>query len=147
MANRITWDDALTAAAYLSTELNALSDGSNKLGGEIDNSVTLDTRVAVDIFLDTQAGARDAGAHVAVYLLPTVDGTNFAYGSDSLDPSADNLVATVAFNATAVAQRNSELIIEAPPSKFKLLFIFKTGQALAATGNVITYSLYTPEVQ
>ena len=40
-----------TLQTYLSTELNSLADGANKLGGEIDNASDLDLFMDVEIAL------------------------------------------------------------------------------------------------
>jgi hypothetical protein len=147
MPNAVNWDAALTATSYLTTELNSLADGANKLGGVIDNSTNLEQFLAVEVSIAAQGVARDAGAHVAVYLLRTVDGTNYQYGSDSVDPPPDSLVATIAFDAATAARINMVFGILAPPGKCKLLLQNNTGQAFASSANTCDYSLYVDEIQ
>jgi hypothetical protein len=147
MANAINWETSPSLTAYLTTELNGLANDANKLGAEIDNSTALDMYMDVVVYVDTQGTARSAGAHIAVFLIPAVDGTNYAYGDDSTDPASNRLIATLMLDAATTARRIAAQVLSIPPGKFKLLFENKTGQALAATGNTAGYRIYSPEVQ
>jgi len=147
MANAINWESSPSLTSYLTTELNSLADGANKIGAAIDNSSGLDRWMDVELYINTQGSARDSGAYVAVYLIPAPDGTNYVYGGDSTDPPANTWVANLALDAATTARYIAAQMIPVPPGLFKLLFINETGQALASSGNTAGYRLYSEEVQ
>ena len=146
--NAINWESNPSLTSYLTTELNSLANGGNKLGAAIDNSAGLDMYMDVEINIAEQGSARSAGAYVAVYLVPSADGgTNYAYGADALTPGANHLVATVPFDAAVTARIQLATMMPAPPGHFKLLVQNATGQALAASANTFSYRLYSAELQ
>lgn len=147
MANEINWSDYPTITGYLTTELNALADGGNKIGAEIDNTSNGDMYMDLELYVATQGVARDTGAYVALYILPSVGGTNFCYGGDALDPPATALVGTFPLDAAVTARYVSLTHILLPAGKFKMLVMNETGQAFAATLNTLKYTLYNEEIQ
>lgn len=146
MANPISWDAYPGATTYLSTELNSLADGANKLGAAIDDSTDLNMLMAVQVYLATQGSARDSDARIEMYLLQSVDGTNYTYGDDSTDPPKSAFCQSFPFDAAVTARY---VCIKDIPvyGKFKMLFMNETGPALAASGNLVKYQLYMPEAQ
>ena len=142
----ITWSDLSTLTTYLDTELNALANGANKIGAEIDNTVDKETNMLLELYLGLQGGARDSGAYLPVYIVKSVDGTNYEFGGDALDPPAASLIGVFTLDAAATA-RYVGLEIPIPPCKFKILVINETGQALAGTLNTLKYRTYTLEVE
>lgn len=147
MANEVNWSDYPSATTYLTTELNALADGGNDLGAEIDNTANGDMYMDLELYLATQGSARSAGAYVAIYLLPSVDGTNFCYGGDALDPPANTHRASFRFDAAVTARYSTITHVLLPAGKFKILVMNETGQDFAATGNTLKYTLYNEEIQ
>lgn len=147
MANQILWDAAPSLTSYLTTELNSLADGANKIGAAIDNTSNLNTYMLVELYVATQGSARDSGARVDLYLLECADGTNYTYGDDSTDPPASALVGSFPLDAATTARYVTLREIVIPPRQFKLLIINETGQALAASGNTLKYGVYNYELQ
>jgi len=142
----IKWEAPGSVQTYLSTELNSLADGANKLGGAISNDAAgeLDLYMTVQLYLATTS-ARAVDARVDLYLLPTVDGTNFAYGSDSVDPSPDNWVGQFVPPADTSAVYMVIQKIEIPPVDFKLLVMNEINVAFAASGNLLKYKIFSLE--
>ncbi|MDP3950217.1 hypothetical protein [Microbacterium sp.] len=144
--NEINWSAYPSATSYLATELNALADAGKVLGAAIDNTTASDMYVDVEIFVNTQGSARSAGAYIAIYFLPSVDGTNYTYGDASTVPPANTLVCTMPLDAAVTARYQSCRGLLQPASKWKLLVTNATGQAFAATGTTVKYSTYSAEV-
>lgn len=147
MANEVNWSDYPAATTYLSTELNALADGGNDLGAAIDNTANGDMYMDLELYLAEQGAARDSGAYVALYILPSVDGTNYCYGGDSLDPPASASRGNFPFDAVVTARYSTLTHILLPAGKFKMLVMNETGENFAGTGNTLKYTVYNEELQ
>ena len=146
MANAILWSDLGALTAYLGAELNALADGANKLGAEIDNTVGKSTYMLLELFVALQAGARDSGAYVGVYMLKSTDGVNFDFGADAVDPPTGSWATNFTLDAVVTA-RYVSVEVPIPPCKFKILVMNETGQAFAAANSTLKYRTYSLEVQ
>ena len=131
-----------TASATITTELNALADGANAIGPEIDNSALGNVFDDLVITLATQGADRAADAHVKVYVLRAIDGTAYPRGDATFDPSDSNDVYTALFATTASAQVQTITGIVLPNSKFKYLTQNETGVKYGATGNTIERRAY-----
>lgn len=132
-----------TAETILSTELNSLADDGNKITtAPLSNDASNERYLFCDLSFDiaTQASARSSGATIDVYIIPEVDGT-FAYGGDSLDPSG-HFRGSFSFDAAVTARNNAIEGVKLPNSDFHVLLINNTGQALAASGNVLKMERY-----
>lgn len=127
------------ATTYLSTELNSLADGANKLGGSIDNSTNKYLFHDLEISLASAAFGTTADPHIKIYLLPSVDGTNYADGSDSNDPTDTNYVYVAALRGATAAQYQIIRDVNLPNGLFKYLFMSEAGVALGASGNTLKY--------
>ncbi len=147
MANALLWATPATLTTYLSTELNSLASAGNKLGAAIANETARARFIGLEIAVAAQGSARVEGAHIAVYLLPALDGSTFSYGADAVDASPSNLVATAQLDASTSARTVVLPDIPIPPFDFKLLIENNTGQALAASGNTVKHRTYGEELQ
>ena len=138
------WESLPSPTTYLTTELNALADGGNKLGAAIDFNQK--TGCAVEVALAEQGAARDTGAFVAVYLIKSIDGgTTYEYGDDSVDPPDSSQRLTAPFDAAVTARVWSGAFYVPFDMHGKLLIMNVTGQAFAATGNTVRYSIFSQE--
>lgn len=147
MANEINWSDFPAATTYLTTELDALADGANKLGAAIDNTANGDMYMDLELYVAAAATSRESGAHAPLYMLPSVDGTNYCYGSDTLDPPATALVSNFVLTAASDALYTTLDHILVPAGKFKMLIMNETGFALAGSMSTLKYALYNEEIQ
>jgi hypothetical protein len=148
MPNAVLWQAAPTSrSTVLTTELNSLANGSRtNAGTAIDNSTNLDMFGWLELAV-TFGSAPSADAYIAVYMVTSLDGTNYADGSSTVAPGADTWVINIPLNATTSAQNKQVGPIALPPTKIKFIVENKSGQAFPASGS--TLKLYTdnPEVQ
>jgi len=124
------------ATTYLSTELNSLADGGNKLGAAIDNSSN--KYLFHDLEISLASAAFAANAYVNVYLLAQVD-SEYPDGSDSIDPENSNPVYVAGFRNATAAQVAVILNVPIPNGNFKYLIMQETGVAWASTANTVKY--------
>ncbi len=143
MSSRYTGKDS--ANTVLSTELNSLGDGSNKITSTAlsNDAATTERELYADwsLSLAAQGTARDSGASVELYIIPEVDGT-YAYGGDSLDPSPNHYVGSFSFDAATTARVDILVGRPLPNSDYHVLLQNNTGQAFAASGNVLKQEVY-----
>ena len=143
MATQTTLSSFATIATALSTEFNSLANGSSTAASSaIDNSSALDMWADMELNLGTFGVAPSAGAYVEVYLIPSVDGTNYADGAAATAPAQELLVGAFSVRAATAAQRLVLRGVPIPPGLFKLLCINRTGQAMNASGNTLKYRTY-----
>lgn len=140
MASTVLKAYTATAANALTTELNSLANSANTAASTaIDNTMNLDLFMDLELILATQGSARSTGATVAVYLIPALDGTNYA----DVNETTAELVATFPLDAATTARRAVVRDIPLPPALFKLFARNQTGQALAASGTSIRYRTHS----
>lgn len=135
------------AATVLTTELNTLANGALSAVSAAQDNATAGLRdlyAQVEIYIAAQGTNRTAGAYLALYLIPELDGTN--YGATP-DECAENYFAgAVALDDGALAARY--LIIDQvrlPVGDYKVALRNGTGQALAGSGNTVKLRAYTVE--
>lgn len=129
-------------ATVLSTELNSLGSGStSSASSAIDNTSNLDLFADLTLTIALQASARSTGAIVSVYMTQALDGTNY---DDTLSTTAE-LVAVFPLDAATTARQATRRDVPIPPGLFKLFVVNSTGQALAASGNLLEYRAHSIE--
>jgi hypothetical protein len=148
MPTAILWQTVPNSRGnVLSTELNALASGSRtNAGTAIDNSTNLDKYGYLELNVDF-VSAPSAGAYCAIYMVMSLDGTNYADGSSTVDPGADAWVINIPILASTAAQNKQVGPIALPPSKFKLILLNVTGQAFPASGSTLELFTANDEVQ
>lgn len=149
MATEFKYEAPGSPTTYLSTELNSLANADSVLGAKIDNEADGENEMllAVELYIATQGSARSSGGYCALYLLASVDDTNFNYGDGTPLVDPGTLVATFALDAATTARYVVRHSIPVPPFDFKLMLYNNTGQAFASSGNTLKYCLYSYESQ
>lgn len=153
MANQIKWSTpaaytTVIAGASSAPTLKNLASGGRKLSNAVDNTSAKAIYADFDLLV-RYTTAPAAGATIEVYLISSVDGTNYSYGDDSNDPAPHDLIGVFAPQITANASRVSLRRIAIPPTKFKILVINRGSTALTNTDNenVLSFITYNEEVQ
>jgi|SRR5215469_3142136 len=139
MANIGKWSlSGVGLTSVLTTGLNSLANGSmSAASATYDNSANLDLYVDIEVVLASLSPS--AGAFVAIYLLESVDGTNFPAQSDAdLRLTTTQLLCTIPIGTTAAtAQRVVVRNVLLPPAKVQFKLDNQTGVALNASGNTV----------
>lgn len=146
MAGDILWSGYKAAEANrLTTELNSLASGSvSALSAEVDNS-TNKYRFS-DLHLVLASAAFAGSPAIDVYLVPTVDGTNYPDFDTAASPSIVNnnyYVGSITIKPTTAAKRGVLRGVLLPPGKYKWALRNSTTVALAASGNTLAERQYT----
>jgi len=155
MATSILWSTPGALTSYLAATLNALGNNTTDLGATvIDNNTSRNTYMDLELMLASLDLSAQSNPCVEIYLIESIDGgTDYDTATDAtatavLYPPIDKLLCTIGLRKGAGAE--AKVAIKAglviPPSKFKLLFINKTGVALAGTTNILSYRLYDVEM-
>ncbi|MGE3620741.1 MAG: hypothetical protein AB7L84_09790 [Acidimicrobiia bacterium] len=127
-------------ATALSTELNSLANNSlTAASSAIDNTSALELFADLELVVAAQGSARSAGAVVDVYIVPSVDGTNYA----DLEATCSEPIATFALDAATTARRLAARDIPIPPGLFKLAVRNRTGQSFASSGSTLKYRTHS----
>ena len=133
------WASPESAGTALSTEFNSLADGSfTNASSAIDNETDLYLFMQLELVL---ASLTPTGQpRVDVYLITSLDGTNYADGGGSTAPPAHTLIFSFDLSTSTGAKRRvSQQAIEIPPLKFKLVARNGSGVSLASSGNTLKY--------
>ncbi len=126
-----------TIATELTTELNALA-AAGKSAPSAANDNSTDLHQFDDLELAVTFGVSpNANEAVEVYLLPSVDGTNYVDGDASTDPAPNTLIGIFPVKASTSAQRLAIQDVPIPPGLFKYMVINQTGQAFSASGHTL----------
>lgn len=129
-------------ATALSAELNSLGNGStSSASSAIDNTSGLDLFADLTLTVAAQGSARSSGATIGVYVTQALDGTNY----DDTQSTTAELVAVFSLDAATTARQASRRDVPIPPGLFKLFAVNNTGQALAASGNLVEYRFHSVE--
>lgn len=126
-----TWAAGQALASLLDNEYTDPSD-------EVDNSTN--KYVYADIYVDIASAAfTGADSGLEVYVIPSVDGTNYPTwtGNGTADEPENNgfYAGFIPFTGTTAAQKGVLRDVELPQGKYKFGFRNRGNVALAATGN------------
>ncbi len=129
-----------TIFTVLDTGLSSLATAGTATSSAIDNDTATTqrwTNAMVEIVIAAQTTARDSGANVALYIVPTTDGTT--YGDTA--SLANYFAGSFQLDATTTA-RTITGKVALPPTDYKVVFENNTGQTLNATGNSVKFREY-----
>ena len=113
------WNTPSSRTTGISASDN-FANASGLLSSEIDNSSNLDDTMDIELTF-TPESAPTAGVVFNIYVLLSLDGTNYEDGGTSLQPTAKTPVEFIPCRAAASAQKVSRDGIPISPNKFKLL--------------------------
>lgn len=131
----VTKHDAYSAsiASVHTTSLNSLANNANSAASSaIDNTTALDLYDDLTLTLGTQT-ARSTGAVVIVYLIMALDGTNY----DAVNEITAEVAAVFRLDAATTARQLTVRDVPIPPGLFEYFVRNQTGQAFAASGNIL----------
>ena len=136
--------EELGITTLLSTELNSLASNTRVLSPSHDNGIDLAFWADFELLAD-YGTAPAAGTLVELYLVQSVDATNFIDGSASVVPQASTHIGSFELRNITTDQR---LVIEGiriPPREFKIILWNKGGQAMSASGHTLKMRKYTTQ--
>lgn len=131
--------------SLMTTELNALGSAAGVISAVLSNDAADELDLYVDLELTvTYAVAPTENSLVEVYIVRSVDGTNYEDASAEGRPKHGYVGGFVLDNVTS-AQRIILPEVRLPPDDFKLYVVNKAGTAMPATGTVIKGLFYTEQ--
>lgn len=139
----VTYD---TQESYLSSELTGVADNANKLGAAIDFTTAGSDRklyLDVEFVLASTDLSGSTNPKINLWMLASLDGTNYSDGSDTVDPAPapDMIIPLRAFNG---AQRVVTRFLRTTPYMGKILVENGTGATILA-GAELNYRLYSEQ--
>jgi hypothetical protein len=140
--NKIEWGTPTTIHQALSLSVD-LADGANVLGGAIDPSGYIYSSYEL-IFATVAAPTKNEV--VELYLLPALDGTNYADGDASTDPSLSTFVGNFTTRATTAEQRAVILNKVTTPHNFKPLLKNELGAIIHNASGTLNVTFHNEQV-
>lgn len=140
-----TWTDRSgSTGGTVSTELNSLANAAfSAVSGAYDNTTNLDEWAA--FVIDLASLNPTTGAYLQIFLVASLDGTNYEDAASATNPGSHQLVATVSLTTGAAAKRAITALFRLPPGKMKWVLKNASNVAFAASAN--TAKLYTANEQ
>lgn len=135
------------AANALSTELNSLASTQAALSSALDNST--DLAFWEDLMLTATFGvAPTANSVLTLYLVPSLDGTNYGDATSGASPvtSPATYVGVFPLRAVTTIQRVPLRGVQLPPGLYKYQLVNGSGQAFPASGSTLQYRRYRTQV-
>lgn len=138
--------EAGSVATLMDTELNSLANGSAiDDGGNFDNSDTANLFMAAGFELTVTFGsAPTQDGLVHLYLIPSLDGTNFGYyttGAGGWAPSPTYVGSFMVDNITTIQRLTLTgplgTLISLMPCKYKAWLLNNSGQAFPSSGSLL----------
>lgn len=153
MPTESKWEAPASIVTYFSTGLNSLADGANRMGAKIDNVADGENEMFIDLELNLAAtSSRDADARIEIYVLYSIDDTNFDMGAgtegmSSVDPRPEALLHVFSLDAATTTRYRTVANLPLAPFDFKLLLMNEMGVAFFGSGSTLKYRLHSAESQ
>ena len=152
MPTESKWEAPASEVTYFSTGLNSLADGANRMGVKIDNVADGENELFISLELNLAAtSSRDADARIEIYILYSVDDTNFDMGAGTegtpVDPRPEALLHVFSLDAAVTARYRTAVNLPLAPFDFKLLLMNEMGVAFFGSGSTLKYRLHSAESQ
>lgn len=144
--------NAGTITTLASTELNSLANAASALGVEFNNTVD-DYLYGVFELTVTFGTNPTAGRTVDLYIIPAIDGTNYAttitgasgYAQSNSYAGSFPLQAVTTLQRLNVGGTGYRGLLYLPPVKFKAMLINNAGVAFPASGSTLKMVPYRRE--
>jgi len=127
---------AAAAVTIATSGLNSLANDGRVLSDEYDNTSGLYTEAEFELSAGF-GSAPTAGAAINLFLIPAIDGTNYAAGDGTDAAQGTTFIGSVSVYNSTSAKRLVVGGIRIPPLKFKILVENKAGQAFASSTNTL----------
>lgn len=136
MATSFKPESGSTSAQFSGTDISATANGSSATSSTAYDNTSGYLWAYWELVLGSIGSARSSTATVEVWILASVDGTNYPDTS-----SANSQLITFVPAASTAAQRLTIGPVPLPPGKFKCYLVNKTGQAFASGSgaNTLTF--------
>lgn len=136
-----------SAITVLSGGLDALANGAHSAASTaVDNANSANRFLLGDFELTVTFGtAPTAGKTCDLYLLASVDGSNYPEGGGATAPAFGSYAASIPVRAVNTAQRLTIVNVALPAGLFKVVLTNNTGQAMSASGHVLKLAMHTLE--
>lgn len=133
-------------ATVLDTGLNALANAAAATSATISNDQTTELDQYADFELAfTMNVAPTADRALSLYIVRSVDGTNFEDGT-AARPPRNGWAGAFPSAASTAAQRVVVSGVLLPPGDFRVLLVNETGQSLSASGHTLKMLAYRQQV-
>ena len=135
------WNAAL--ATIMDTDLNSLANDAVNIGAVmIDNTTHKHHNLVAELYLATVDLSAQTGLTVELYLVPSIDGTNYCdAGTDASTtdlPPGSAHIGTFYIQKTSAVHRTAIVCKECLQAlKYKPVLINKTGVAFNSSGNIL----------
>lgn len=144
MADAILSGYKAAAQTGLSTELNSLADnGFCALSSEVDNSSTKYMMCDVEVYLASLTAGTTGDEAVEVYIVPSVDGSNYPDWTTGTSDAQENnqyYVGSVTIKQSGAATKRGVMRnVALPNGTFKWAVRNRVNSALAASGNTLKW--------
>lgn len=133
-----------TVTSLATTELNSLANAAGALGVEFGNTTNLYTFAMFELTV-TFGSAPTAGRTVDLYIVPAVDGTNYAtnvtgasgYAQSTHYAGSFPLQAVTTLQRLTIGGSGMRGTLYIPPTKFKLYVLNNSAVAFPASGSTL----------
>lgn len=142
---RVLYTESTTGASVMSTLLNSLADDAAALSDALSNDASTERRLLANfsVSIALQGGARTGSpCRVSLLVVPEINGVypdvaTLLTAGNCVARTSDGTACQANLDAATTARVVSFANVQLPNGNYKVGLLNETGQALAASGNVI----------